>query len=454
MVLSVETSPVKSPIRSSAARLPAAQRPSLRKNISWTFAGNVVNACCQWALLVVLTRWGSPEVAGVYALVLATVQPVFAFCSLQLREVQVTDARSEYRLGDYLLVRLLSMLVAVAAIAILAWTALADSVPPAVVVVFALVHAVDALTDLLHGQLQKDEQMERVARSLIVRGIGSFAVFAAVFVSTQSLMAAAIGLLLARGSVLCVYDVPLFVRIMFDPRERPLFSWRVESYLSLLRIGGAFAILAGVISLRGNVPRLLIWSELGDRELGTFVIIASLVLPFQLVTQAMYQSAFPRLARYFAAGSHVKLHQLMRRLILATAVLAAVVSLGAMAVGNLIVKHVFLIESPHAPGIIICMAVAAALQAAAKPSGVVARLNRSLGMVTAIQVAGVAVLFVLSSWLIPLWGIVGAAAAYALTSALTTAFVHTLVFCRLKLTSSETDADLSGTAIRPVAHET
>src|SRR5690349_21224091 len=103
----------------SSVKLPAAQeaagphhsqrvasRLSLRTNFIWTFLGNVVYAGCQWGMLVVLAKLGSPEIVGQFALALAVTAPVFMFTNLQTRGVQATDARKEYAFGDYLALRL------------------------------------------------------------------------------------------------------------------------------------------------------------------------------------------------------------------------------------------------------------------------------------------------------------------------------------------------------------
>ncbi|MGI8856402.1 MAG: hypothetical protein ACR2JW_11675, partial [Thermomicrobiales bacterium] len=61
-------------IATEAAQPPGAR--SLRANFSWTFVGNVVYAACQWGMLVVLAKLGSPEVVGQFALGLAITAPV------------------------------------------------------------------------------------------------------------------------------------------------------------------------------------------------------------------------------------------------------------------------------------------------------------------------------------------------------------------------------------------
>ena len=60
---------------------------TLRRNFSWTFVSNVVYAGCQWGILMVLAKLGSPENIGQFTLGLAQTAPVFMLTNLQLHEI-------------------------------------------------------------------------------------------------------------------------------------------------------------------------------------------------------------------------------------------------------------------------------------------------------------------------------------------------------------------------------
>ena len=67
---------------------------SLTRNFSWTLIGTLeLYAFCQWGMLVVLAKLCSTLMVGQCALALAITAPVFVFVGLNLRTVQVTDAR-------------------------------------------------------------------------------------------------------------------------------------------------------------------------------------------------------------------------------------------------------------------------------------------------------------------------------------------------------------------------
>jgi len=80
---------------------------TLRRNFSWTFTGNLIYAACQWGMLVVLAKLGSPEMVGQFTLGLAVTAPVIMFTNLQLRGIQATDAKGDYVFSDYLGLRLI-----------------------------------------------------------------------------------------------------------------------------------------------------------------------------------------------------------------------------------------------------------------------------------------------------------------------------------------------------------
>ena len=90
--------------------------PSLRSNFAWTFAGNMLYAGCQWGMISVLAKLGSPSITGQFTLGLAVSAPVFMFTNLQLRAVQATDVNADCGFADYFSLRLLATLLGLAAI--------------------------------------------------------------------------------------------------------------------------------------------------------------------------------------------------------------------------------------------------------------------------------------------------------------------------------------------------
>src|SRR5438876_268553 len=83
--LSTDQSGARPPERSEHAP----RRPlSLRGNFCWSLVGNVIYAACQCGILMTISRLGSPEMLGQFALGLAVTTPVLAFGNLKAKGVQ------------------------------------------------------------------------------------------------------------------------------------------------------------------------------------------------------------------------------------------------------------------------------------------------------------------------------------------------------------------------------
>src|SRR5215470_16896299 len=180
---------------------------SLRWNFSWTFVGNVIYAACQWGILVMLAKIGNPEMVGQFGLALAIAMPVFALSSLQLRALLTTDVHERIPFGEYLGFRLtttvLSMLI-IAGIPLFMhhrW----DST--LVILGVGLAQALEAVSDLYYALMQFHEHMDRIAKSMIVRGILGLVAMAAGVYFTGKVAWGVVGLILARTAVLVSYDI-------------------------------------------------------------------------------------------------------------------------------------------------------------------------------------------------------------------------------------------------------
>ena len=75
---------------------------------SWIIWGNFVYSLSRWGMIAVLAQLGGPEMVGRVVLAFAICAPITALGNLGLRSVLVTDARGEYRFGDYFALRLVT----------------------------------------------------------------------------------------------------------------------------------------------------------------------------------------------------------------------------------------------------------------------------------------------------------------------------------------------------------
>src|SRR5262245_45486845 len=103
----------------------SASRRSFRSDFGWLFSGNVIYTACQWIIVLIFSKLGTPEQVGEYALGVAVATPVLVLANLQIRSLVASDINAEYTLGQYLRFRAVTLAaayVALIAIAVLTQT--------------------------------------------------------------------------------------------------------------------------------------------------------------------------------------------------------------------------------------------------------------------------------------------------------------------------------------------
>lgn len=290
---------------------------SLRKNFTWTFIGNLVNAGSQWALIVILAKRTSPEIVGQFAYALALTTPIMLFASLKLRSAQATDQLHEYSFGEYWSLRLLTTIFALVVIIALALANNSSQDVSWVIILVGASKAIESLIDIIYGLFQQHERMDLVGRSLILRGLLTVILAGAVLTSTTSIVAVASCLLITWSIVLLLCDIPNAKRILVlnEDSFRCIPKWsnpRLKKLAVLtLPLGASIAVGA----LYNNIPRYIIEHYLGSAALGIYSALAYFMLFGGMIFTALAQSIIPRLARYYAENENIRFRQLLHKLI-------------------------------------------------------------------------------------------------------------------------------------------
>jgi len=379
---------------------------SLRANFSWTFAGNVVFAGCQWGILMVLAKLGNPLMVGQYALGLAITAPVIMLCNLQLRGVLATDARETYRFGTYLALRVWTTAAALVAILVIAVAARYQRETALVVVAVGLAKAVESISDIAYGFQQHHEQMDRIARSMMLRGVVALVAMGLGIYMTGSVLVGCAGVVAGWAAVLFGYDLRSSKASMHEimaVRRTPL------ALCSLAWTAAPLGIVMMLSSLNVNIPRYVIQHYAGERSLGLFAAVAYTMVAGTTVVGALGQSASPRLAQYYADGQIAQFYSLMRNLLAVGALLGLAGVTVAVTLGRMILSVLFRPEYATAADVLSWMMAAAAISYLASFFGYGLTAARQFKVQAPLFAVVCASVVVASFILVPHFALVGAA---------------------------------------------
>lgn len=312
---------------------------SLRRKVAWTLTGNIVYALCQWLMIVVLTRLGSAEMVGQFALGLAIATPITLCTNLYLRAILATDVGEEYAFADYLGLRLSTTLLACVCIGVLAFSHLFPSANAAVILIVGGSKALDALSDLFMGFFQHRGRLDYLGLTLTANGLVSLVALSVMLWWTRDIVWAALGTAFGSEFALLVVCLPAAARL---GRRMPHTPPRDQAARSVLRPGfdtatlwklALYAAPRGLVSLRAvltlNIPRYFIAYDLGEYALGIFAALAALVLATMLLASSLNMAVIPRLAELYAARNFSAFSHLLKQLVqlgLAQGVVGAIVA--------------------------------------------------------------------------------------------------------------------------------
>jgi O-antigen/teichoic acid export membrane protein len=415
---------------------------TMRRNFSWVFAGNVVYAACQWGMLVVLAKLGSPEMVGQFTLGLAITAPVIMFTNLQLRGIQATDAKKEYLFEDYLGLRLITTGLAILVIAGITLRAGYRWETSLVVIVLGLAKAVESISDVFYGLVQQHERMDRIAVSGMIKGPLSLLLLGFGVYLTHSVLWGAVGLLIAWVIVLASYDIPSAALMLSNSSGTPRVKvfgisnlavvlsprWHLDKLRKLIWLALPLGFVMMLISLNANIPRYFIERYLGERELGFFAAISYLMVATGMVVGALGQSASPRLAKYYAAGNSIAFRTLLLKLVGIGLLMGIAGVLVVLVAGREILTVLYRPEYAEYTDIFLLVMVTTAISDVCSFLGYGMTSARYFRIQTPLFAMVTAISAIACFWLIPNMGLRGAAIALIIGAIVQTVFSLGVIF--------------------------
>ncbi len=338
------------------------QRPvvALRVGFSWSFLGWVGYAACQWIMLSVMAKFGSAIVVGQFAFALAICGPVFMLTNLQLRGVQSSDARSEYRFSDYLTLRLLGSAAGLLVIAAVCPSLKIPRTAMFAVLLVAAFKSLESFGDVIAGLMQKCERLDVVAIALLLRGGIGIGLFALAFAWWRNLPIALLLWTLSAAAVIAGYDVRAARRLArFEGGLAPQFHW--ATLRSLAAISLPLGLVSAITSLNSNIPRYAIARALSLKELGIFASLAYPVTAATLIANALGQSALARLSRLFAGRRIDEFKHLLLKLVACGAGLGGCLVLVAACWGSRLLAVLYTPEYARQASLFVLLALVSGL---------------------------------------------------------------------------------------------
>jgi len=272
----------------------------IKKNSFYSALGQIFYSISQWLILIAIARFSSVANLGSFTLGLAISAPIVMFFSFRLRLILASDTQGEYQFVEYLVIRVITMLLAFIGIFIIASFFCHTPLFYLTVLFVGLTKCLDAVSEIFLSLTQLRYKTHYISVSLFLRGIASVFSLTSILYLTKNIFYASIGLVIVRLFILVFYDayIPRWLGIERNIFYKLLDYFKVflnnisirKRQLSFLIVGIPFSIIAAIDSLNTNTPGYFIAFFYGHNMLGYYaplnycftgssVLMGMLILP-------------------------------------------------------------------------------------------------------------------------------------------------------------------------------
>ncbi len=391
----------------------------LASNTMLAFLSNIVVKASSALLFILVGRRLGPAEAGVFNLgvtyfTLALALSAWGLHELIVREVAPRRGESKQYLLHYLAMRLL--LAAGAYGLLLLWLRL--NLPytahtKAVIHVFVLAMFPEAIFSLLQGLFAAHERLLPPLLAALVNGGVKLGIGLWVLAHDGDALGLAWAIVVGSTVSLLVF-IPALHRLFRQVAPQPVRFSR-HFALSQLRLTPGFVVIGIFTTIDYQLDAFLISLFLSESELGWYGAAQTIMLAFWMMPTALRTALYPVIARYYYEAPE-RLPVLYRRANRYVLIGVLPVCAGITLIAPNIIPLIFEADfQPATPALqlIIWAVLPSFLMVPSARLLVVANRQSDVGWVTALSMI---INLLLNLWLIPRWGINGAAAARVLAT--------------------------------------
>ena len=434
-------------------------RTSLGRGFSWNLAGSTVYNLGQWLLVVLLAQLSAPEVVGRFSLMLAISAPVYLCLGLNLRVVAATDITSRWNISTYLRTRQVTSVIALVATLAIGWVFGLRGWDYVGLAMLCAAKSTEALGQTIYGYFQRARRIDLVGMSMILRAVSGAGSFAVLVMTTGELFLGCFGLWLGWTAVYLAWDRRHLRELgeLWAPNSARLPTARhgqpgnaSDSGLALVRKAAPLGVDAGLSSLTINAPRYALQASLGAAGLAKFAALAYTTQTIGMVTASLADGIVSQLAHAHAHAQRRQFIRLLGALIAFSTGVTLVALAAAWLFGDWAILHLLGREYVNTP-LLLLLVVSAGITTLQRSLARGLQASHSFHHIAWVDAACLGATVVACAFLVPSYGLEGAALALCVGMAIATAITTLLVLRVVRSIPSASASDHP--AARPVSRE-
>lgn len=333
---------------------------SLQMSMLWNSVGSFVYLLSTWAITVlVVVLSANLSDSGVLAAAMAVGNIVATITLFHVRPLQVASSIAGVETSDYVGMRFSSSFVAIAFAFFYSLVTVENSalIP---VALYSLFKVVESFADVYYGVEQRNNRLDLVGISQLVKGPCVLLSFAVGMMITKQLSFGILGMIVSSALVCLLFDMPS-ARKYDDVRPRFVAQTIIRLFKACLPGLLASLFITAVISLSRQVFGL----RFGNEALGLYAAVSTPTAVIQALATYVYSPLFGPIGDAYRNGDGLKIISTLQKFCLALVALVAISVALSLVFGEFALGLVYGAEVAAGwrilPGVLICTGITAAL---------------------------------------------------------------------------------------------
>ncbi len=271
---------------------------SLKKNMMWNAAGNLLYMGCQWVITVLVTVIGGLYDAGVLSLAMSVSAACQTLAMFGIRNFQVSDIDGQYSDTCYVALRVLTCAATVPVCLVFCLCSGYLGAQLFAVLLFLLFRLAECFSDVLHGIAQKRERLDIAGKAFAIKGIGLLVTFLAGYLLSDKLNVGLACMALFSCATTLLYDLPAVRKL-----SKFSFFTHISETGKLALETLPLCIYLFLSTAIATVPKLILEKECGEAVLGAYSSVFAPAMLLQAATGYLYMPFATKLAQLHRIGA-------------------------------------------------------------------------------------------------------------------------------------------------------
>ncbi len=312
------------------------QNGQLLSRSALNMLGTVFYFACQWLTTLVVLYFAGFEDVGVYSLAVSFTN-IFGFVARYgVRQFQVSDIQGEHSDAEYIAVRGITSL---AAVGLFVGSLLYYQFSPAVMacnLIILVFKLLESVTDVVFGIFQEMDVYKKLALSYMLKGLLPILAFGGLLYCKTSLATACLGMTVAYGLIILVYDLPSLKRKNgFPGRCTSRGVWRILKVCFPLML---FTLLNPYMTF---ITRYVIENRFSSELLGYYSSISMVIVVLSTLAGSVWTVASPWAASHYQEKRYKEILQFCGKVLLALVAITILALLAGSYLGDFALALVF-----------------------------------------------------------------------------------------------------------------